>query len=89
MILMPFDSVFLSEFHFAEKVQDEVGEFKSSQLVLLIINFVNEAVMVDESVQKSLSGMTKCNPVSYLTAPVNPIPHEFGELTYQNVLWNG
>ena len=39
MILMTLDSVFLSEFHLAEKVQGEVGEFKSSRLVLLIINF--------------------------------------------------
>ena len=37
VILMTLDSVFLSDFHLAEKVQGEVGEFKSSRLALLII----------------------------------------------------
>ena len=89
VILMTLDSVFLSVFHLAEKVQGEVGKFKSSRLVLLIINFINEAVIVDQSVQEPLSGMTKCNPLSDLTAPVNEILHEVGELTYRTVLRNG
>ena len=31
---------------------------------------------MDQSVQECLSDMTKCNPLSYLTAPVNEILHE-------------
>ena len=88
VILMTLDSVLLSRFHLAEKVEREVGEFKPSRLVLLINKFINEAVMVDQSVQESLSGMTKCNPLSYLTPPVNEILHEVGELTYRKVLRN-
>ena len=87
-ILMTLDSVFLSDFHLAERIEGEAGEFKSSQLVLLILNFINEAVMVDQSVQEPLSGMTKCRPLSYLTAPVNEILHEFREPTYRTVLRN-
>ena len=86
---MTLDSVFLSDFHWAEKVQGEVGEFTSSELVLLIIKFINEPVMADESVQGTLLGMTKCNSLLYLTAPVNEILHEVGELTYRTVLRNG
>ena len=89
VILMTLDSFFLSEFHLGEEEQGEVGEFKSSRLVLLIMKFINEAVMVDESVQEPLSGMTKCNPLSYLIAPVNEILHEVGELTYRTVLRKG
>ena len=89
VILMTLDSVCLSEFHVAEKLQGEVGEFKSSRLVLVIRNFINEDIMVDQRVQEPLSGMTKCNPLSYLTAPINEILHEVGELTYQTVLRNG
>ena len=88
-ILVTLDSVFLSEFHLAERVQGEVGEFKSSRLVLLITNLINEALMVDQSVQEPLSGITKCIPLSYLTARVNEIFHELGELTYRTVLPNG
>ena len=87
--LMTLDTVFLSEFHVTEKVQGQVGEFKSSLLALLITNFLNEAVMGDQSVQEPLSDMTKCNPISYLTAPVKQILHEVGELTYRTVLGNG
>ena len=89
VVLMTLDSVFLSEFHLAEKVQGEVGEFKSSGIVLLILSFINEAVIVDQNVQDPLLGMTKCNPISYLTAPVNEILHEDGDLTYGTVLRNG
>ena len=53
------------------------------------LKILNEAVMVDQSIQEPLSGMPKCNPLSYLTAPVNEIYHEVGELTYPTVLRNG
>ena len=88
VVLMTLDSVFLSEFHLAEKVQSEVGEFNSSRPVLLIVNFIREAVMVDQSVQESFSGMTISNPLSHVTAQVNEILQKIGELTYQTVLRN-
>ena len=89
VILMTLDSVLLSEFHLAEKVQGEVGEFKFPRLVALIINLINEAVMVVQSLQLLLSGITKCNLLSHLTAPGNEILHEVGQLTYRTVLRNG
>ena len=45
--------------------------------------------MVDQRVQELLSATTKCDPLSYLTASVNEILHEVGELTYRSVLRNG
>ena len=44
--------------------------------------------MVEQSVQEPLSGMTKGNPLSYLTAQGKEILHEVGELTYRTVLRN-
>ena len=38
--------------------------------------------MVDQSIPEPLSGMTKSNPFSYLTAQLNEILHKVGELTY-------
>ena len=88
MVLMTLDSVFLSELHLAEKVKGEVGDFKSSRLLLLIINSINVAIMGDQSAQEPLLGMIKRDPLSYLTALVNEILLEVGELTYRTVRRN-